>query len=76
MGTAIAHRHQDISFLQAQLGFMYFFISPHDHIPAWQIGGHTVPDKNDRRIIVADNLRHLIIDKANDGKGGIGHLAH
>ena len=76
MGTAIAHRHQDISFLQAQLGFMYFFISPHDHIPAWQIGGCTVPDKDDRGIIVADDLRHLIIDKANDGKGGIGHLAH
>ena len=76
MGTAIAHRHQDISFLQAQLGFIHFFISPHDHVPAGQIGGYTVPDKDDRGIIVADNLRHLIIDKTNDGKGGIGHLAH
>ena len=76
MGAAIAHRHQDISFLQVQLGFMHFFIFPHDHIPAGQIGGYTVPDKNDRGIIVTDNLRYLIIDKANDGKGGIGHLAH
>ena len=75
MGTAVAHGDEHVILLEPD-GGLVDLLAANIHLGLGIIVLLVIPDDDDVGIIVLDDLRNLVVQKMDDGEGGVGHASH
>ena len=75
VGATVAHSDEQIPLPEFDFGFVYLF-AVDVHFGAGVIIIGTVPQEDDHRVVILDQLHFAVVYQMQDGEGRVSHAAH